>query len=660
MAPTLVSLLFLAITFSFGYVCAVLVLQERRAVAVVPIAAIIGVNGYTFLVNLIGYFVPIERVFWIVPGAMLAAALGGVLLLCRRREPLVVPLGIPLRHAVILFAAAALIAAVTGSVALRTLADSDLKLGHAPLAATIAAGNFPVMDPSAPDHLVAYHYGPDLLTAALGAVAGVPWWLGYDLQTFFFAMVAFLMAFVLAAYLVRDRFRPAFLAALLFAYGGGLSWLHFVDGIAPLWRKFVLGLGVFAPWKFVPTMIIPRFDSSIVLALNHTVLMGTPVMLLALYCYFRTLEPGAARRYVLTAMAGLLLGHLALSLETNFLIVLAALLVVLAARFLWPRVPGSWRERCVERAPVLTAVTLAIIAIGTVVAFTQGGILATLGSSGESQAIAVVKHFWTSDITDKGILPFRGKFFLEFGLPLLLFIPLLVFYRRYPRVLFIGLIAAGAFTAPLLFHYTTRPREMERLFSISTPLFSFLAGLFLGDVAERFGSGRKAVRWLIAAAVGSMVLTAVLFQAVHLVTPPGYIGKFTQPFLATPPPLDPLDTRAYEWVREHTTLADRFFPYSNDFIMYTARFTPGFFNAGWGYPDELAAYQSIIDSCSPLAFRKLGITYLYVSPHLSVKNFTTGCLPKLGAALVYADGRGGDFRGIYRLNGSESGPPAVR
>ena len=91
--------------------------------------------------------------------------------------------------------------------------------------------------------------------------------------------------------------------------------------------------------------------------------------------------------------------------------------------------------------------------------------------------------------------------------------------------------------------------------------------------------------------------------------------------------------------------------------MYTARSTPGFFNAGWGYPDELAAYQRIIDSCSLPAFRKLGITYLYVSPRLPVKDFKADCLPKLDATLVYADGGSGDFREIYRMSGSESGSP---
>ena len=644
MMSFLLLLFFLAGTLLFGFVISAYFLKERRIFVFAAFVPVLGINGYVFFVNLVSYLIPVRLTFWLVLLAMFAASLAMYARLRNRGESSPATSDLSSRQLRALFAAAVIVSLLSGIVALRTLMPDDLFPGHLPLVSTISQGNFPVMDPSEPDYPMAYHYGPDLLAAALQNVAGIPGWLGYDIQTILFSGTTLLAAFVLAFHLTAS-FRTSFIAALLLLYGGGLTWLNLFQGIAPLWRKFVLGGEVFAPWKFLASSAIPNFDSSVVTSLNHTIIIGVPVMLLAIYFYFLALDTRGQRRMSLAVFAGLLFGYLALVLETNFVILLIAFLAALAyglQRFLN-------RSSFSPRVGILAPTAMAI-GIGIVLAFTQGGFLSTLGTSGEGQSFVLAGNFWTSDITDKGVLPFRMKFFREFGLPLLLFIPAVIFYRRDKRILFLTLVAAGAFAAPLVIHYLPSPQNMERLFGLATPLFSFIAGLAIGEWSSRLGSSMKIayVKIIVIAVIGMMVATAVLFQMVHMVTPVGYIGKLNRPFFDIPPAPTPIDQKAYGWIARNTTIRDRFFPYSQDFMRDTGRFTPGDGPFEWG-KHVASIYHEALDSCSPSAFEKLGIAYLYGSPDFPIKNFESNCLTKLGAVPVYRDEQDGDWRRIYRL-----------
>ncbi|MDP3727496.1 MAG: hypothetical protein Q8R35_02540, partial [bacterium] len=118
-----------------------------------------------------------------------------------------------------------------------------------------------------------------------------------------------------------------------------------------------------------------------------------------------------------------------------------------------------------------------------------------------------------------------------------------------------------------------------------------------------------------------------------------------------------LEERAYQWIREHTTLADRFFPYDKNgtkFIRETGRFLPGEINLTTKetHHGQKAAYRAILDSCDASGFREMQIAYVYVSPDFpaDAENFEMQCLVrKLGAELVYHDEQAGDFRRMYRL-----------
>ena len=555
MMPLFLALFFLAVTILFGFFISPYFLRERRIFVLAAFAPVLGINGYVFFVNIVSYFVPVRMTFWLVLLAMFGASVAMYARLRNRGERSPATADLSSRQLRALFAAAAIVSLLSGVVALRTLMPDDLFPGHLPLVSTISQGNFPVMDPSEPDYPMAYHYGPDLLAAALQNVAGIPGWLGYDIQTILFSGMTLLAAFVLALYLTAS-FRTSFIAALLLLYGGGFAWLNLFQGIAPLWRKFVWGGEVLAPWKFLASSAIPNFDSSAVTSLNHTTIMGVPVMLLAVYFYFLALDARGRGRMSLAVLSGLLFGYLALILETNFVILLIAFLAALAyglQRFL--------SRSSLSPGAGIFAPTAMAIGIGIVLAFTQGGFLSTFGTSGEGQSFVFAGNFWNSDVTDKGVLPFRLKFFQEFGLPLLLFVPAVIFYRRRKKILFLALVAAGAFVAPLAIHYAPSPQNMERLFGLSTPLFSFIAGLFLGEVGPRISAyaGPTFAKYFVFAIVGMMLATSLTFQAVHMATPVGYIGKLDRPFFDIPPSPDLIDRKAYEWIARNTTIRDRFF-----------------------------------------------------------------------------------------------------
>lgn len=644
--------LFLAVILAFGYLFSFVVLRERRLFAVVPFAVIIGANAYNFFVNLSAYFIPIT----VAPQIVFAifAVVDILLFWFARRKGIGLrpePGGLMPRQTKIVFAVAIALTLLAGGFALRSLGFDDLSVGHLSLVSTILEGNFPVMDPAAPDRPIEYHYGADLLTAALAKAAAVPPWLGYDIQVLLFAGTAFLMAFVLA-FDMSGRWRGALIASLLMLLGAGLTWLRFTDGIAPLWQKFVLGAEVDAPWKFLAAMTGPRINTSILVRMfNHNAMVGFPVMLFAIALFFRMAGLARRRLAVHAVVAGVALGYLALNLETNFVILSGAIATAIAAVLFLSR----WFPLPITDRRSFAAASLAVLAIGAALAFFQGGILSTLLSGGGRSSFVIARNFLTLDFTvSPWSDPYPVRLFSwtmveEFGLVLLLFVPALIAYRRNAQALFLALIASTAFLAPFLVLYETRPHEMKRLFGIATPFMFFVGGLYLDDLLSR-AVGRAWRARLLWLAVLLGVSWSLYYLAVYIATPWGYIGKLDRPLIERPPQPSVIDSRAHAWIRANTTLQDRFFPFSNDFIRDTGRFTPGYFGPGWStYPEVLAAYDRFLSSCDAAALAELKITHLYVSPAFPLGSGTERCIASLGGGRLFHEKEGDDFRSIYRL-----------
>ncbi len=653
-------LLFFAVTLFFGSAFSAAVLGERRVFAVWPFGVLIGINAYLFLVNLISYAVPLGLGVWLVLALLAAAAIPLWRAAFGSGRAVFAPSGLQARELVLLFGVAVLISAVSGIIALRTLQYDDLSLGHLPLAATMVEGNFPIMDPSAPDRPMAYHYVSEIFTVALHQIAGTPLWLGYDIQTFLMSGTLFLMAFLLAFHL-RRNFWSSLAAAFLLFYGGGLTWLYFTEGLSPLWQTYVLGQAVPAPWKFVASMTIPQLWSGFVFIMNnHAIEIGLAVTVFVLYCCLRAFKDDP-RWLRFALVGGVSFGYLALSAETNFAVLGAAFLLVLAVEILFrlrhrskPDGVFFWGRHALAVLPI-------VLGLGAVLAAFQGGILSSFSSGGLARSLSLTWRFWVVDFAERTgpFLIGSWLFWVELGLSPLVALTALYFFRRERPILFLALPAVLAFGAPFFLRYAGGG-EPRRLFgSLALPVLSFLVGLFLVEVWPQLRErlGRSASLRVVLSLLFLVASSSLLFQLVYLVTPLGSVGKFNRPFIERPSPPRPIDERAYQWIRAHTTLQDRFFPYGlngTNFIRETGRFIPSEINLTTleVHAEQYAAYRAIFGSCDRSGFAMLKARYVYLSPDVSVKDFESQCLRNIGAELVYADRDNADFRRIYRLPSS--------
>ena len=650
---TITLVLFLSVAVFSGGIFSRFVLGERRLWALLALAPIIGIGGYTFLLNVAGYFMPIRGAFLAVIVVMCACAIV-ILFACRTRMNPAVSGGedISYREQHILIIVATCIMLASGVVAVHSLALDDS--AHMLYASTIEAGNFPVMDPMSPDHRMSYHYASDLLSAALGTLAAIPLWLALDVQTTLFAVLTFLMAFLLA-YEISGRFKPSLAAAVLLMYGGGLLWLHVIDGIGPLWHVYVLHEQVIAPWKFLVPMTIPSLGTEFVYAMNnHSFAIGFPIMLLSIYSLFRALYGVHARR-VFIILSGLSFGFLALCLETNFVIMWMALFCIFIGGVVLKMLPSSIRSLVpLSDGASFVRTVFFVLVLGTAIALLQGGIVSISSHTVQTGThFEIAKQFWILDFSTPHTYLLSPLFFTEFGLVLILFVPATWMFRRDRRMLFLALMALGAFLAPFVVRYYPDTWEMGRLFGLSTPLMGFFVGLYLGRYLEddreqigRHGTG------LVVFALLLCISSGVLMQIAYMVFPIGQIGKLNQPFIAKPAPLTTAEQLVDDWVKSHTTLNDRFFPFDYDFIFRTGRFTPGEYFGWYIRPDEIRAYNDLTASCSPQGALKLKIDYMDVGPDFPIRGFeaSSTCQTLLRPTLVFSAGGGDTVQKVYKIS----------
>jgi hypothetical protein len=657
MASLLLFLVFLFSTIFFGFAFSRWVLGERRLFALVPFSIIIGINSFTFFVNVISNIVFIRTSVWLVLCLQVLVAL---VLVYRWKKGNTESLWVnnfSRKQLGWLFGCAVAISLLSEIVALKALALDDMFIGHIPLAVTIAEGNFPVVDPSAPSHPLSYHYGSDLLSAALNSIAGIPIFLGYDIQTFIWSGSLFLLIFVLL-YDITTTFRTAIVGSGLFLFGAGLQWLYFfTKGIPAFWQRFVANENVPTFWKFLSDVAYPKLNTSYIHTMhNHSTAIGMPVLFLVILLYFRSIYAETRRaQLVLSITATILFGYLALNLETYFVIVFLSFITLLVAyliskKWLFIR---AYLTLLAEKNFLQS--TLIVSVLGAVLAFFQGGILASLLFDKDRDALVLVsglRDFFTLnfapnpsmiDNSSSFIYLFSPDFFIQFGLPLILIIPAIIFIikKKEGRLIHLFIIGLGAFLIPFLFRLPTRPWEVSRFFVLGMPMFALLVGVYLSSLYER----KKILAAVLIFFVG---ITGVLSQSMFAISSLDHFGSVGQ-LVQRPPVASPLDARAHAWVREFTTQKDYFFPYDPEFIRHTARFTPGvypYFTFSRRSAEKVIYDRALL--CDDQAFREMNIKYLYLSPAFPIKN-SGECLKKLDAREVYRDMGSDGFRSIYEI-----------
>ncbi len=191
-------------------------LRLRGGVEVATLALPAGLLAHVLLVNALGHVLPLPWVLVATPLGLLAAWAA-----CRGRcAPLVWELTPRARF--MLGALGLALALGTYWLGAREVFPDDGC--HGSLAGLFAAGHFPPRFPCNPALPVAYHYGGDLLTAALLLVPELGTWAAIDATRALVVTSVLLLAF-LAGWRPKRSLRAGLLAVLLLVTVGQATWL---------------------------------------------------------------------------------------------------------------------------------------------------------------------------------------------------------------------------------------------------------------------------------------------------------------------------------------------------------------------------------------------------------------------------------------------------
>lgn len=315
--------------------------------------------GYAPIIGAGLHLLTANLLWWLIPGAVgswlgLATGIGlaaSTAYFSRRR------LGVTGRPPVTWASAMVGVAALAGllyvALANRTHILFTDEEWHLPLAATMAAGDFPPISPFSPSFGAAYHYGTDLLAASLLHLAGIAPWTAFFLLT---PVVAAIFALTAAtAALDFGASRPVALGTGLVAAFADPS---FVVGLPTLFGDLgtsdgpgglVLGFGVPSDE--------PLFRRMGPTLLNHPHFALGMTLLLVMAA---SLHAGSGRWQL--ASFSVALGLLPLAETAAFLVGAGAtvLYIAVAARR-W-----SWRERRVFALAASTGLVLACLGGGAI------------------------------------------------------------------------------------------------------------------------------------------------------------------------------------------------------------------------------------------------------------------------------------------------------
>jgi len=247
------TVIFFAVLCFFGCQLVRYFLKENRMESLLAVGGISGLGLYLILINALGHFLPIETVFYLVWALFLILGLG----LFYLNKSRFLEWGINRKWQKILLTTALLLAVTSGIISFRF--PFDPQGNSAPTAATIAEGNFPPLEIWAPQNPLSYHYAPELFSAAVSKVTGLPAYLAYDFQVAMMAGILFLLVFVLIKQFCRDNFR-AFISSWLALYAGTFAFLGGIKGIPILYKLYVLHQEIPAPFKFVSDAFTSQFS----------------------------------------------------------------------------------------------------------------------------------------------------------------------------------------------------------------------------------------------------------------------------------------------------------------------------------------------------------------------------------------------------------------
>lgn len=660
------TVIFFFALFFFGWQLAQFFLKENKKEHLLGLGGIFGLGLYIFFVNALGYFIPIKIVFYLV--WFLFLVLGLILFYFNKSK--VSEWGIDKKWKKILLGTTMFLVVSSALVYFR-YPPVVHGPGGLPITATMASGNFPPVEIWNPNHPLRYHYTLELVSAGLYKMTGLPIHLANDFQVAILAGLLFLLGFSLVKrFFYNDNF-GAFISSLLMIYAGGLVFLNGLKGIPVLYNLYLGHQEISAPFKFVTDSINFSFSGPV---LNNVIRFtwGSllfPLTIVVIYLYFHIIANRQKSKMVIL-FCSLLFAVLALAAEVFFSVLW---LVVLIYPFIFGLMKKDWVQ-----AKNFWSVSFWILLIATPLAFIQGGFLrSVLDAVGSRLAdftgfgrglFNVNKVVQFSEYYESEGLPiFRPEFYAELGLLLVLLIPAFIFLlkKNFPLGFFLAIFTLVSFSiaafVPLgffiyiadVFHYFVRMGEMWRFFFTLNLIGGLAAGLFLAHLYLTSKKIRLKRAALFVAAV--LMLQGLLFQLVYLSIgyPPAW--NASAPYYAR---LGSFEQRAYNWIRENTTINDLFLITEKN-CNYTSSFTPNYrfvINTGRMAPiyayhclfPENDLFKKIKENCDPSAVKDLRYSYLYVNKDW-IYGLEEKCLANNNLELKFKAGEGDESVRIYKV-----------
>jgi hypothetical protein len=669
MTIALLLILFWSVLFFSGWQTTRWVLKDEKRIEVLaPLSFVVGAAGYIFFLNVISYFIPVEISFYLV--LVVFAISASVIFKIRKPFAQKAVLGLNKKMAAVIFVTTGIIMFFHGLGELRTIEGDTLAAYHLPLAASIAGGNFPVMQLNLPGEAVAYHYGSDLFLASMSKISGLPVWFAHDVNAFLFAGVIFLMLFCIARHLLQDDMQSYFVAAAAL-FAGGVKFVYGFSGAAILFDKFVLHQNIAHPFAFLGLMWSgPSAFASNSFIANLNFLWG-PIgwssMLAVILLYIIFIESGGVKKRIIPLII-LLLSVLALNIENAFAVLLSGIFLFPFAIYLIKRDKINFKK--IFWPSFLVAASAAIIGLvqgGTATVLLKQAIFGGAPANGAPLDFGIFRYPFAFFREFSGPVPIYSKpFFIAWGLLYVLIIPAGIYFfkKRKEEEIFLLILAAVAFSFPLIFSFNDLwQATISKFFYITHPLFALLVGAFLFSLAKKDD-------WRKIAALAIIFIISVdgLFYLFTRWTYPGRVfGSAKSGFVGMVKKPSPAHSEAYAWVRENSRPKDYFLVFSYlpntsdiiniqnyEFILYTGRMAPiysegnNFINMPNPKHPLAVVYKKTVDTCASDLLKDLKYGYLFAD-----KNWPAGleekCLKANSLEKVFDENADGDFARIYKV-----------
>lgn len=609
-----------------GWAFAKNILHEHDGAALLGLTGAMGPVLFVFLSNALGYAMPIRAAFAVTIIVIAAIALGSVVHGWRKK----LKTEWPTRSIIILLSVVTVICA---AAYVRDRGSDEWSWPHFALPATIVAGNFPIVEPPMPWEPIEYHYGAQMIVAGVSALTGVSFALSQILLPVF-ATFGMLWLGVALGRKLTGSWGGGAVGGILGFMGGGMFWLFLLPLARDLFQNFILGVPVpLGPFWYLTHSIRNLYAQGFMPMLGHRpTALGGLFLFGFLYAYHESLREKDRRRLMLwLTLAFVFATQMALTIETTFVMLPAAigLQLLLSAGGLF-RSKNS-REEWMR----ILFYSLLIWIPAFLVALHQGGPLtshtAITGDGGFTfnsslrLPVDASKPPNTIGVTD-------FAFWRDYGLHFVLLLAASVWAWRKKGVrsfLFLLCIIGGSHLAlPFLIFYAKSPPSMQRLLTVGFSIGSLAVGVFLWEtmLSPALKSHNARIRRVIASLLITCMLLAAAFHApVRLFFPTFRLER--TPLLPPMPERTVRDAQLHEWVREHTTLQDRFYMYEDTlhpdhavrprmlkdritFSSYTGRFVIGWGNFTNPSGEQLEDLRAIMNSCDRKGFEDLQIRYV--------------------------------------------------